>query len=88
VCQAADEAHIRALVVQELTRDGFVLQSLRSQDLNTGSHLAEVTADLHRYGRDDVAMEAAVSRLSLEPSVSIVTWNTCETSPALTAAEE
>ena len=75
VCRAADEAHIRALVVQALARDDFVLHSVRSKDLD-GSGLVEVTAELQRYGRDDIALEAAVSRLSLEPSVSSVTWNT------------
>jgi putative Mg2+ transporter-C (MgtC) family protein len=87
VCRAADEAHIRALVVQALTRGDFVLHSVRSEDLNAGSGMVEVTAELQRYGRDDVALEAAVSRLSLEPSVSSVTWNTREPA-ALVAAEE
>jgi putative Mg2+ transporter-C (MgtC) family protein len=84
VCRAADEAHIRALVVQALARDDFVLHSVRSKDLN-GSGLVEVTAELQRYGRDDIALEAAVSRLSLEPSVSSVTWNTRD--PAALEAE-
>jgi putative Mg2+ transporter-C (MgtC) family protein len=87
VCRAADEAHIRALVVHALTGDGFVLHSVRSEDLDHGSGLVEVTAELQRFGRDDVALEAAVSRLSLEPSVSSVTWNTREPA-ALVAAEE
>ncbi len=78
ICRAGEEAHIRALVVQALARDDFVLHSVRSKDLNSGSGLVEVTAELQRYGRDDVALEAAVSRLSLEPSVSSVTWNTCD----------
>ena len=75
--RAADEAHIRTLLVRELTRDDFVLHSVQSHDLNGGS-LVEVTAELQRHGRDDLALEAAVSRLSLEPSVSSVTWNTRE----------
>jgi putative Mg2+ transporter-C (MgtC) family protein len=74
VTRAADEAHIRTLLLRELTRDDFVLHSLQSNDLN-GSGLVEVTAELQRHGRDDLAMESAVSRLSLEPSVSSVTWN-------------
>jgi putative Mg2+ transporter-C (MgtC) family protein len=86
ICRAADKTHIRVLVVQALTHDDFTLHSVRSEDLNAGSGLVEVTAELHRYGRDDVALEAAVSRLSLEPSVSSVTWNTRE--PALVPAEE
>jgi putative Mg2+ transporter-C (MgtC) family protein len=88
VCKAADEAHIRALVVQALTRGDFALHSLRSKDLNAGSGLVEVTAELTRYGRDDVALEAAVSRLSLEPSVSSVTWNTSEPAALLAATDE
>jgi putative Mg2+ transporter-C (MgtC) family protein len=85
VCRIADEAHVRALIVQALVRDNFTLHSMRSQDLDTGSGLAEVTAELHRFGRDDIALEAAVSRLSLEPSVSSVSWNTREPAALVTA---
>ena len=87
-CRSADEAHIRALAVQALTRDDFVLRAVRSEDLNHGSGLVEVTAELQRYGRDDVALEAAVSRLSLEPSVSSVTWNVVEATLPLAAGDE
>jgi putative Mg2+ transporter-C (MgtC) family protein len=87
VCRAADEAHIRALIAQELIRDNFVLHSLHSQNLDHGRGLVEVTARLQRQGRDDLALEAAVSRLSLEPSVSSITWNACEPA-ALANAEE
>jgi putative Mg2+ transporter-C (MgtC) family protein len=86
-CRSADEAHIRALAVQALTRDDFVLRAVRSEDLDHGSGLVEVTAELLRYGRDDVALEAAVSRLSLEPSVSSVSWNVIEPTAALAADE-
>ncbi len=81
VARAADESHIRTLLVRELARDDFVLHSVRSHDLDGGSGLVEVTAELQHHGRDDEALEAAVSRLSLEPSVSSVTWNTCEPTP-------
>jgi putative Mg2+ transporter-C (MgtC) family protein len=47
---------------------------VHSSDLDQGSDLVEVAAEVSRYGRDDVALEAAVSRLSLEPSVSSVSW--------------
>ncbi len=87
VTHAADEAHIRTLLVRELTRDDFVLHSVQSHDLNGGSGLVEVSAELARHGRDDLALEAAVSRLSLEPSVTSVTWNTSEPAP-LSALEE
>jgi putative Mg2+ transporter-C (MgtC) family protein len=87
VCRSADQAHIRALLVHELDRDGFVLHSVRSHDLDHGSDLAEIIADLHRLGRDDLALEAAVSRLSIEPAVSSLTWNACDPA-ALVPAEE
>jgi putative Mg2+ transporter-C (MgtC) family protein len=89
VTRAADEAHIRTLLVRELTRDDFVLHSVESHDLNSGSGLVEVTTELQSHGRDDLALEAAVSRLSLEPAVSSVTWTTTEPEPtSLLAAEE
>ena len=88
VCRATDEAHIRALVVQALTRGEFTLHAVASRDLDAGSGLVEVTAELHSYGRDDLALETAVSRLSLEPSVSSVTWNIREPAPDLVTAAE
>lgn len=75
VCRSQDEAHIRALVVQAFAGDGFVLQALRSQNVGPDGDLVEVTAELKRSGRDDVALEGAVSRLSLEPSVQAVSWS-------------
>jgi putative Mg2+ transporter-C (MgtC) family protein len=78
VCHAADEAHIRALVVQALTRGEFHLRAVHSSDLDQGSDLVDVEAEISRYGRDDVALESAVSRLSLEPSVSSVSWSVAQ----------
>ena len=88
VTRAADEAHIRTLLVRELTGEDFVLHSVRSHDLDGGSGLVEITAEVRRHGHDDLALEAAVSRLSLEPAVSSVTWTTTEPEPTLITAEE
>jgi putative Mg2+ transporter-C (MgtC) family protein len=88
VCLSADEAHIRALVVQAISRDEFVLRAVRSEDLDRGSDLVEVEAELQRFGRDDVALEAAVSRLSLEPSVSSVSWSVVEQPGLALVAED
>ncbi len=88
VCHSADEAHIRALTVQALTRDEFVLRAVRSQNLELGTDLVEVEAELQRNGRDDVALESAVSRLSLEPSVTSVRWNIVEDTGVALAAED
>jgi putative Mg2+ transporter-C (MgtC) family protein len=64
-----------------------LLRAVRSEDLDRRSGRVKVTAELSRYGRDDVALEAAVSRLSLEPTVTSVSWNVLE-SAALLAPEE
>jgi putative Mg2+ transporter-C (MgtC) family protein len=88
VTRAADEAHIRTLLVRELTGDDFALRSVQSHDLDGPGGLVEVTAELQRHGHDDLALEAAVSRLSLEPSISSVTWTTTEPELALLAAAE
>jgi putative Mg2+ transporter-C (MgtC) family protein len=78
VCRAVDEAHIRALVVQALTDGEFHLRAARSSDLDQGGNLVEHEAEISRFGRDDVALESAVSRLSLEPGVSSVSWSVVE----------
>jgi putative Mg2+ transporter-C (MgtC) family protein len=82
VTRAADEAHIRTLLVRELTGDDFVLHSVKSHDLDGPAGLVEVTAELQSQGRDDLALEAAVSRLSLEPAVSSVTWAVTDPTPS------
>ncbi|MFJ4654078.1 MgtC/SapB family protein [Nocardia sp. NPDC088792] len=68
------EAHVRALLVQSLTRTDFRLVSISSHDTQPGR--VEVRAELTGDRRDDRQMEAAVSRLSLEPSVTSVGWRT------------
>jgi putative Mg2+ transporter-C (MgtC) family protein len=78
------EAHIRALLVQALSRTDFHLLSVSSA--NSTEHgategLVEVRADLVGEGRDDRQMAAAVSRLSLEPRVTSVRWDV-RTEPA------
>lgn len=71
------EAHIRALIVQSLTRTDFRLQSIAST--NTDDHGGvEVRAELVSDQRDDRQMESAVSRLSMEPSVTSVRWRAQE----------
>ncbi|MFE6857306.1 MgtC/SapB family protein [Nocardia sp. NPDC057668] len=68
----AHEAHVRALLVQSLTRTDFRLVSISSHDTVAGR--VEVRAELTGDRRDDRQMESAVSRLSLEPAVTSVGW--------------
>lgn len=70
VCHAAEEAHVRALVTQAAAGSQFHLRALRSDDLEGARDLVRVRADLIGTGRNDIALEEAVNRLSLEPSVT------------------
>ncbi|GAA0369713.1 MgtC/SapB family protein [Streptomyces blastmyceticus] len=73
VCTEPEEAHIRTLVVQAVTRPGFRLRSVYSSDVEAGGKVM-VAADLTTERRNDSLLEEAVSRLSLEPAVSAVRW--------------
>ena len=77
VCRANKEAHIRALAVQALQRD-FVIRAITSTDIDDKPGLVTVDVELHRIGRDDIALEQAISRLSLEPAISSVSWEVVE----------
>ncbi|TJZ49485.1 MgtC/SapB family protein [Streptomyces piniterrae] len=73
VCAESEEVHIRALVVQAVTRPGFRLRSVHSRYAQTAGKVT-VAAELTIDRRDDSLLEEAVSRLSLEPAVSAVSW--------------
>jgi putative Mg2+ transporter-C (MgtC) family protein len=73
VCADSAEAHLRALLVQAITSTDFQLRAIRSYDTDT-NHYVTVTADLTADHRDDRQLGAAVSRLSLEPAVTAVSW--------------
>ncbi|MEV5242773.1 MgtC/SapB family protein [Streptomyces cinnamoneus] len=73
VCTEPAEAHVRTLVVQAVTRPGFRLRSVDSRDAETAGKVV-VSAELTTERRDDSLLEEAVSRLSLEPAVSAVSW--------------
>lgn len=79
------EPHVRALLVGALSRTEFTLRSVSSTNLD-GDGRVEVRAVLSAVERDDRQLETAISRLSLEPSVSSVRWQAEE--PAVEAAED
>lgn len=70
---ADQEAHLRALLLQALSGQSLLLKSLKSHDIEHTDNV-EVQAVLTSTGRQDVLLEQIVSRLSLEPSVSGVSW--------------
>ena len=73
VCRAEDEAHTRALLLQELARTPLTLTSLRSEDIE-GTQKLKVSAQIRGLGRQDQRLEGIVAYLSLEPGVTAVSW--------------
>lgn len=72
VCGSADEVRVRALLLQLVSRSPLQLRRLQSHDAEAGSVCVE--AELMVTGRQDSQLEAIVSRLSLEASVTQVSW--------------
>ncbi|WP_347955500.1 MgtC/SapB family protein [Gordonia aichiensis] len=74
------EPTVRVMLVDALTRSHLHLQSVGSR--NAADCAVEVRATMvSDEGRDDKAMEAAVSRLSLEPAVTSVSWRSVPEEP-------
>jgi putative Mg2+ transporter-C (MgtC) family protein len=73
------------LVAQSFAGERFILRAVHSENLDPGTGLVQVEAKLPRFGRDNIGLEAAVSRLSLEPAVSSMSWTVENPSAALAA---
>ncbi|WP_298212077.1 MgtC/SapB family protein [Ferrimicrobium sp.] len=74
ICRASEEGNVRLQLTRAATIGQFRLRSLSSQDQNGGAGLVKVEAELIGFGRNDIGIEEAVSRLSLEPSITSVAW--------------
>jgi putative Mg2+ transporter-C (MgtC) family protein len=78
VCRSAEEAQIRALLVQGFSASDLHLRELESADIE-GTDRVGVTATLTSEKRREIALEYIVGRLSLEPSVTAARWRTVNT---------
>lgn len=67
------EAHMRVLLLHSLSGQPLLLKSLKSDDVEHTDRV-EVQALLTSTGRQNLLLEQIVSRLSLEPDVSGVSW--------------
>jgi putative Mg2+ transporter-C (MgtC) family protein len=67
------EAHMRALLLNSIGGQPLLLKSLKSDDVEH-TEKVEIQAVLTSTGRQNAILEQIVSRLSLEPSVSGVSW--------------
>jgi putative Mg2+ transporter-C (MgtC) family protein len=76
VCRSEDESHLRPLILSMITEDQkLTLQALHSADVEHAAGKLEIRATLIAQGRQDLLLERIVSRISLEPGVSAVSWN-------------
>jgi len=73
ICHPDNEAHIRALMLQTMSRSSLALTALRSEDIE-GTPKMKVTAQIRGIGRQHEVLEQLVERLSLEATVSSVSW--------------
>lgn len=72
-CRSAEEAKIRALLVDGFATDTLRLRELESADID-GTDKVCVSAALTAEQRNDHPLEQIVGRLSLEPGVSAARW--------------
>jgi len=77
-CQAADEAQIRALLVQGVGVSDLHLRELESIEIE-GTGRVEVTATLTSDKRREIALEYIVGHLSVEPGVTAARWRMVNT---------
>jgi len=71
ICRSQDESRLRSVLLQTVSRLPLVLYALRSEDRVSG---LMIDADLRLSGRNDEMLEQIIARLTLEESVSAVSW--------------
>jgi putative Mg2+ transporter-C (MgtC) family protein len=75
VCQESQEGLIRTILQRHInSHASLVIQGIATQDAEeTGK--AAVVVEIFSLGRNDKAMEALMSRINIEPSVTSVRWD-------------
>ena len=76
-CLETDEPHIRMLLLQAVAREALVLKALRSEDL-AETRTFSVRAEVVTLGQHDRVIEEITSRLSMEPGVRAISWESGE----------
>ncbi|SMG59668.1 MgtC/SapB family protein [Paraburkholderia susongensis] len=81
VCREADEIHIRTAISNSMYSAPLSFQSLTSEDVEDEPGRIRVTATLTMHPKDQSKLEQMASRLSMEKSVSSVSWTAREAEP-------
>ncbi|MBV8566150.1 MAG: MgtC/SapB family protein [Methylobacteriaceae bacterium] len=78
ICRGAEEAHVRALLLQGFSTGDLHLHELDSSNIEDTDRV-EVTAKLTSDKRREISLEYIVGRLSLEASVTAARWQSLTT---------
>ncbi|SFI09525.1 putative Mg2+ transporter-C (MgtC) family protein [Tindallia magadiensis] len=73
ICHEQDEGHIRATLLNLISEGPLVMTALQSEDSEHAGKI-EVNADLLASQGQRHVMEKIVSKMSLEESVSLISW--------------
>jgi putative Mg2+ transporter-C (MgtC) family protein len=81
VCRDEDEVHIRAALSNSMYSMPLSFQSLTSEDVTEQPGRIRVTATMKLHPKDQSKLELMASRISMETSVSSVSWIAKEAEP-------
>ncbi|MEX3583533.1 MAG: MgtC/SapB family protein [Burkholderia sp.] len=85
ICLAADEVHVRTLLSNSMYAKPLSFQSLTSEDVAQEGAVEriKVTATLKLHPKDQAKLEQIASRMSMEKSISSVSWTAREAEPMM-----
>jgi putative Mg2+ transporter-C (MgtC) family protein len=83
VCRTDDEVHIRTQLANLMYAKPLSFHSLTSVDVPNQPDRIEVTATLKLHPKDQLRLEQIASRISMEKSVSSVSWSAKEAEPLM-----
>ncbi len=86
ICRASEEIHVRTLLSNSMYAKPLSFQSLTSEDVLDGDRVHErikVTATLKLHPKDQQKLEQIAARMSMEKSISSVSWTAREAEPLM-----
>ncbi|MEX3613598.1 MAG: MgtC/SapB family protein [Burkholderia gladioli] len=85
ICLAVDEIHVRTLLSNSMYAKPLSFQSLTSEDVEQEGAVEriKVTATLKLHPKDQARLEQIASRMSMEKSISSVSWTAREAEPMM-----
>ncbi|MBU9217261.1 MULTISPECIES: MgtC/SapB family protein [Burkholderia] len=85
ICLAVDEIHVRTLLSNSMYAKPLSFQSLTSEDVEQegAAERIKVTATLKLHPKDQAKLEQIASRMSMEKSISSVSWTAREAEPMM-----